>query len=447
MPLKLNDLIQKAKDKRINIPDSQKTLLVITRPWQQESTLFATNQQQSEDNLTTNREQTGEKPRTNQGQTRDTTKDKLRTNPGQTRDKLGTAKEIPEQTRDTTEDKLRTNQGQTRDETRDKTRDTSLDFFALSRLQNNITMYIYNMCKISRDKSTRPIAIEMIANSCGTTILAAKKTLQRLEKKGLLIRTNFKNGRGGWTSYCLTNDVFQKILYMETEAKLRTNRGQTKDKLETQLETQLRTTASSSSSIYNIKTTTTDEPENLLFSSLENDWQEIDIEPLKKINFTKTHIAQVASQKLLSVEMVQSSIYAFAFDLEENNKGKNISGDPLSYFMGILRKGMPYTPSSNYESPRDKALRLYRERMRSIEQGRLEAEKEVMNLAFNEWFRQLDEKQKKALLPAGIFRNMKSLENSKILESAARNHFEKTIWSERLAGIVNENHETIDKFE
>ena len=40
----------------------------------------------------------------------------------------------------------------------------------------------------------------------------------------------------------------------------------------------------------------------------------------------------------MTPEELQESIYAFAFDLVENQKGKTITGPPLNYFMGILRK-------------------------------------------------------------------------------------------------------------
>ena len=89
---------------------------------------------------------------------------------------------------------------------------------------------------------------------------------------------------------------------------------------------------------------------------LSEDWLNIDIEPLKDIGFTKTHLEQIASQKLLLPEIVQNSIYAFSFDLVENNKAKELKGQPINFFMGILRKGNPYASPANYESPKDKAI-------------------------------------------------------------------------------------------
>ena len=108
--------------------------------------------------------------------------------------------------------------------------------------------------------------------------------------------------------------------------------------------------------------------------------------------------------------------------------------------MGILRTGRIYTFPSNYESPQDKALRLYRESKRKLEQERAEAEKEAINLAFNEWFEKITDEQKIELLPK-IFRNNvtgEKLEKSKILESSARSYFEKEIWSKEKEKIIGE---------
>jgi len=182
--------------------------------------------------------------------------------------------------------------------------------------------------------------------------------------------------------------------------------------------------SSSSSSLYTNKTTTDAR------AKLSSEWLNIDLEPLSNIGFNWSHLDQISSQNKLSSQIVQDSIYAFAFDLQENSKGKSIKGDPINFFMGILRTGRVYTFPSNYESPQDKALRLYRESKRKMEQARVEAEKEAYNLAFNDWFYKLTDEQKKELLPK-IFRNNatgEKLEKSKILESSAKSHFEKEIW-------------------
>ena len=175
--------------------------------------------------------------------------------------------------------------------------------------------------------------------------------------------------------------------------------------MDTQPATQPTTALSSSSSSYinNINTTTTgDEHKNQKAYVLSDEWKSINIEPLNSIGFTSTHLAQIASQNLLSAAIVQDSINAFAFDLQENKKGASIKkGDPTNFFMGILRNGKPYAPPSNYESPQDKAMRIYLDRKREAEQSRAAMEKEAFDYAFKDWFSKLSDEEKIRLLPPG----------------------------------------------
>ena len=76
--------------------------------------------------------------------------------------------------------------------------------------------------------------------------------------------------------------------------------------------------------------------------------------------------------------------------------------------------------------------------MQEIEQKRVAAEKEAIRLAFNEWFTKLTDEQKIELLPDMLRRNMNNekLGKSKILESSARNHYEKEVWPNEKKKII-----------
>ncbi|MDZ4662892.1 MAG: hypothetical protein SGJ18_14865, partial [Pseudomonadota bacterium] len=204
-----------------------------------------------------------------------------------------------------------------------------IDLSALVGLQKNMLLSIYESCRFTGSKITSAIAIENLAHSAESTPAAARKAVQRLEEKGVLIRKEFKNGRGGWTKYELPDVVYQQVMFSQTEAKVEPNLGQTRAKLRPEVEPEVRPeSSSSSSSLLNNKTTTTDPA-----------WNEIDLSPLDGlIGFTRSHVEQIIRRNVLTPEQVQMSIYAFAFDLEENGKGKAINS-PLNYFMGVLNKG------------------------------------------------------------------------------------------------------------
>ena len=410
MSLNLSDLIKKAKDRGLGDITHQ-----ALRPWQQESTLFLLKEkapksptkswQQTDNKPTTNRQQIG-----NRG-------NKPTTNWQQTGNKLAI--------------EATTNRQQT-----DNKPTTETTFYSLVGLQRSLVFLIYNQCKITRSKTTEKLTLEHISKIVNTTTGSVKTTLQRLEAKNLIERITYKNGRGGWSQYSIPNQYFQEILQYEINNKLATNWQQTGNKSIAQPTTR----NNSSSSIYN-KTTTTSNPQTLNECQLSSEWQNLDIEPLVSIGFTDTHLSQIASQDKLTAEVTQDSIYAFAFDLQKNDKAKSIKGDPINFFMGILRKGGAYTFPSNYESFQDKAMRLYLERMSEIEQKRDALEKKTKDLAYKEWFAQLSDEQKIELIPTNLRSNAR-LENNKILEGGARAYFEKEIWPSKKVEIVKKEDAT-----
>jgi len=379
--------------------------------------------------------------KTNLGQTKDKLKTQQRTNTRQTQDKHKTNLRQKLKTQDKLRTQYETEHKTNLRQTQDKPR-TNTTFLALVGLQRNIALFMYEACKAARDKITAPLSIEHIALSCKTTKSSAQKTIQRLEYKGVVKRAEIKNGRGGWTRYELPEFIFQEILHAETQDKFRTNTRQNWDKIGTEPRTELKTTSPSSGS-FNIykKTTTTGDDASAPFLSpvqsslLSEEWLNLDIEPLSEIGFSKTHLMQIATQNKLTTVIVQDSINAFAFDLKENGKGKAIKGDPINFFMGILRNGKPYAPPSNYESPQDKAMRIYLEKMREIEKKRADNEKELFELTFSDWFLKLTDDQKRELLPEMLRKNA-DLKTSKFLENSARSHFEKQIWAIKRSTII-----------
>ena len=333
----------------------------------------------------------------------------LRTNLGQTSDKVRT--------------ELRTDLGQTSDKVR-----TSGGFFELVGLQRQVVLFLHEQSKLARDRVSDPIAITVLATSCGTTVLSAQKTIQRLEGKRLIKRVSFRNGRGGWTRYEISQEVFQEILHLESQDKLRTNLGQSSDKLRSQPRTEPRTSLPSSSSSIdsnqNFKTTTTGEVE--LFEDgrvqLSPDWDGVDFSPLADVGFSRAHLTQLAKHGKLSSSEVQDSIYFFAFDLRQNGKGRELKGPPLNFFMGILRKGLPYAPPENFESPEAEARRKFLEGKRRLEERRLAEEQELKALAFAEWRRGLSESQAVALVPEPV----KDIPRAR--EASLRLHFDEAVY-------------------
>ena len=161
--------------------------------------------------------------------------------------------------------------------------------------------------------------------------------------------------------------------------------------------------------------------------SLSEKWEEINTDNLSKIRFSKEHLQQLCKNEALTPAIVQDSINAFAFDLEENGKAEKIKGSPLGYFMGILRKGLPYLPPENYEPRETRAFRQYvehRERQKAV---REELEKRKFELDLDDWIEKLSEEEIPHLIDEPQYRD----KDSPFRKGALSLYFKKNIWDSR----------------
>ncbi len=304
----------------------------------------------------------------------------------------------------------------------------------ISKLGGNekkIFFYIIHICSIKGTLSTGEILGNQLTNVVSTTRNGRETAIKRLSKKGLLHREKGKTGANGTLCLHVTELIKTEALdYLNTsiseEALLSNwanNRVQIFGVNKVQLESGFPLYSSS-----NINTTTTN------LKKLSEEWAMIDIEPLSEIGFTTTHLSQIEQQGKSSAEVVQDSIYAFAFDLKYNKKSATIKGPLLNFFMGIVRNGRPYAPSENYESPQDMEMRLYLQRKKDIEKARIEREDEMRKLAFKDWERELTEEDKQSILPDDL-RLGRSLGHK---QAALSIYFTKEIWPKRRQEIERE---------
>lgn len=379
---------------------------------------------------------TGHKVDTNRTQTGDKLNTKPDTNRAQTGHAAVTQVESPKQTGHKVDTQPDTQLDTKWTQTAHKL-DTKTGFSSLVGLQREMAIFVYRACQYARSQETDPLTLEHVSKSLKIRIGSVKTTLRRLEEKNILERIEFRNGRGGWSKYRLPEVIFREMLHLETGHKLDTNRAQTGHKVDTQPDTQPDTSLSSSSSsidLQNLKTTTN---EAELFKSdtlsLSPEWQQVDISPLASMGFTQSHLIQIIRQGKLSAVETQDSINFYAFDLNRNGLKPN---SQLNFFMGIVRKGIPYAPPENYESPADEARRKIREFKERKERERLAEEKKIVSLEFSEWRRGLPTEEVEKLLPEY------ARKPGPLQDSALESYFEKNVWPERsqeLLGLATFN--------
>lgn len=153
--------------------------------------------------------------------------------------------------------------------------------------------------------------------------------------------------------------------------------------------------------------------------------EKIDITSLQFIGLEQSHVQQLRKLTALSPEMIEDSIKAFAFDLEVNNKTEKINGSPLSYFMGILRKGTPYLPPENYEDPETKIMRQYIEQKERQKAAKEDLERKKFDLDLEEWMETLGEQEIAELIPEPGYRS----KDSPFRKGALSLYFRENIWS------------------
>lgn len=273
---------------------------------------------------------------------------------------------------------------------------TNLSFSSLVGLQRNIVIFIYDACKLARSKTTEAITLEHIGRILNTGTGTVKTTIQRLEKKHYVKRASFKNGRGGWSKYELSEIIFRELLQMETENKLTTNWQQTDSKVVTKPATEPATSIPSSSSSINITTT------NYKAGALA-DFQIQLSDTLTGIGFNSGHIDQLLRDSSLAPEEIQNSLDAFAFDLGFDDIRKKIRS-PIGLIMKLLKNGQAYVSEKGYESEED---RLYRESVERAERKNEEKKllkTKLIDAKFEEWLENISNEDKKNLVePIGEF--------------------------------------------
>jgi predicted transcriptional regulator len=315
--------------------------------------------------VATNRQQSGNKPATKWQQSSNAVAVK-NLNPQQSGN----------QTSNTICNKVATNPQQSGNKVATKTA-----FSELVGLQRDIIIFICHECKNSRSRITEAITLEHMAMSLKRSTGAIRTTIQRLEKKGCLQRAGFKNGRGGWSRYELPDSIYHDVLRNETSNKLATNWQQTSNKLASQLATELATNASSSS-ILNIKETTTTE--------LSDEWN-FDITPYFRFGFTTTQAKQLMSLNIISATDVEQSLIEFSYDLDNNAALlSTIKTNKINFLMGMFRKGQAYVS----ETYRNEQESIILEMARRTEDKR----KKLLEAKFMAWEESLDDEGRKKVL-------------------------------------------------
>ncbi len=241
------------------------------------------------------------------------------------------------------------------------------DYYVLSGQELKFLQLVFNKCLISGNLVSTPITNLEVATYLGSKKSSVRTVIKRVVDKGFLNRVESRSGKGGWTKFGMSSDLYQKLLLDKQTTSVADNSAHLEHNQRTTERTVERTNVSSSSSNLNNNTNTNYESD----SELTGEWLEI-ITPdsLKEISFGKTQLMQLKRVGSLTPIEVQESLDAFAYDLEAGTVKS--FGSKLSFLMGIMRKGNNYI-SEAYMSEvrqamdRQKALREEKEKLKKEE--------------------------------------------------------------------------------
>ena len=292
----------------------------------------------------------------------------LRTISEQTINKLRTKNIATIETKNKLSTQPRTELRTISEQTTNKLR-TNSSFSQLVGLQKKIIEIIYRFCRINGEKTTDKISLEFLSSNCKANTAVVQVTTRRLISKGVLSKFDSKEGRGGWTRYSLPDVVYKELFQLETENKLSTNTEQTESKLSTQPRTQPRTSGPYSSSNLNIITTNTGEPEISVEIKLPNN--------LSRFGISKNNLQKLVDDKLCTLELVQKSIEALSFDVE-NGKTGNLA----AILFGVLRSGKEYI-SQKYSETLQQELEQELKRIQESENN----QKRLLEIKLQEKFK------------------------------------------------------------
>jgi len=340
-------------------------------------------------------------------------KNKLETNAEQTENKLSTQPRT----------ELRTNAEQTENKL-----GTISSFSQLVGLQRKIIEIVYDFCRSFGEKNTDRLSLQFLAHACNSSPAVVQVTTRRLIIKGVLLKFDSKEGRGGWTRYALPDAVYREIFQLETQNKLRTNTERMENKLSTQPRTQPRTSPPSSSrDLYLNNSTTTrdvdnsgsdaDRLKNFDFSTVT----EFGI-TISTLNRCRELYPSVSNDQLIAL----TERFGKFMKTQDAKRVQNARG----FFISLaeqLSKGV--TPLDHIETREEALMREFVERAKEAKARRELLEKEALEFAFEEWIESLDEKSKDDLVPP----NSVIESGSKIQTMQLKEYFRVSVWPTRFA--------------
>ena len=182
---------------------------------------------------------------------------------------------------------------------------------------------------------------------------------------------------------------------------------------------------------------------------IPTEFEKIDFFPLSDIGFDESHIIQIYREHKknpelsLSVEIIQNSINAFAFDLKHNKIAGTFKNSPAVVLTSLLKKGQPYSSKTPEKvlTPQEEAMQEYLLAQEKKQQKITEIKIKAREIALQGWLDSLSEEEllnfNQELRPDGIPDRIYQKSRRKKAEELAKDYFDTVLWPKQLKQILN----------
>ena len=144
----------------------------------------------------------------------------------------------------------------------------------------------------------------------------------------------------------------------------------------------------------------------------------------------------------MSVEIIQNSINALAFDLKHNDVAGSFKHSPTVVLMALLKKGQPYSSKTPHKvlSPREEAIQEYIASQEKRYHEIQELENKAKEFELQEWLKSFSEQElitfaPKDPCPEGMPEKIYQTSCRKKALAAAQEYFVTMIWPQKLNQI------------
>ena len=208
---------------------------------------------------------------------------------------------------------------------------------------------------------------------------AIKLAIHRLKIKKLIeLSTKTKTGRNGYRVYKIPTFIARLWGKLRTSHPFKENYNVSK--------------YVNKHTTYNENTITKKVPEN---------WQEIDISPLCVYGFKLSHLIQIQREHeikprlSLSMNIIQDSINAMAFDLKHNEGAKDFKKPPAVVLTSLLKQGKPYSSKTpeKFKTPQQESMDAFIDFQEKQREINIKREEKLKKIEFDNWQSNLSEQE------------------------------------------------------